>query len=88
MSRLLFACLALPLFAAPARADFPCDELWGERNAVYDDAGYCFKTQRGIDAFDNSDCQYDNLADVPLSARQRAKVAEIQREERRNDCPR
>lgn len=88
MPRLLLACLLSPLLAAPALAEFPCDELWAERNAVYDDAGYCFKTARGREAFDNSDCQYDNLEDVPLSARDRAKVAEIQREERRNDCPR
>ncbi|MFC7051788.1 YARHG domain-containing protein [Hansschlegelia quercus] len=86
MARLFFALLALPLFAAPAYAEFPCDELWGERNAIYDDAGYCFKTARGREAFDNSDCQYDSLEDVPLSARDRQKIAEIQREERRNDC--
>ena len=33
-----------------ALAAFPCDELWGERNAVYAEAGYCFRTPRGIKA--------------------------------------
>ncbi len=72
----------------PALAGFPCDELWAERNAKYKDAGYCFKTARGIRAFGNAGCRYDDLADVPLSARQRADIADIQRQERENGCPR
>ena len=77
-----------PLLCAPARAEFPCDEFWGERNAVYAEAGYCFRTPRGIRAFGNANCRHDDLADVPLSARDRAKVAEIQRQERAAGCPR
>lgn len=74
------------LTAGPARAEFPCDELWAERNAVYKQAGYCFRTTRAIRAFGNAGCQYDEIADVPLSARDRAKVADIQRQERSNGC--
>jgi hypothetical protein len=85
---LLLAGLGLALGAAAAKADFPCDELWGERNAVYADAGYCFRTERGIRAFGREGCRHDDIADVPLSARDRRKVAEIQAEERRNGCPR
>ncbi|TXM63603.1 YARHG domain-containing protein [Methylobacterium sp. WL120] len=80
--------VALPPLCTPARAEFPCDELWGERNAVYGEAGYCFRTPRGIKAFGNAGCRYDDIADVPLSARDRAKVAEIQRQERAAGCPR
>ena len=32
--------------------------------------------------------KYDELADVPLSARQRADIADIQRQERENGCAR
>ena len=74
------------LSAGPARAEFPCDGLWAERNAVYKEAGYCFRTARAIRAFGNAGCRYDDIADVPLSARDRAKVAEIQRAERANGC--
>ncbi|MFC3691083.1 YARHG domain-containing protein [Chenggangzhangella methanolivorans] len=74
--------------SAPAYADFPCDELEGERNAVYKDAGYCFKTTRAIRAFGNEGCQFKRLEDVPLSAGDRKKVAEIQEQERENKCPR
>jgi hypothetical protein len=82
------ACFGFVLFTTPAFARFPCDELWGERNAIYKDAGYCFKTAKAIKAFGNAGCQYDDIADVPLSARKRADVADIQRQERENACPR
>jgi len=82
------ALASLVWLASPALAAFPCDELWAERNAVYKDAGYCFQTTRAIRAFGNAGCRYDSLADVPLSARDRAKVAEIQRQEAANRCPR
>lgn len=38
--------------------------------------------------FGNAGCHYDEVFDVPLSARQRAAVAAIQREERLQSCPR
>ena len=84
----LTAALLLSIMASPALAAFPCDELWGERNAIYKDAGYCFRTERAIRAFGNAGCKYDELADVPLSARQRADIADIQRQERAADCAR
>ncbi|HJE23470.1 MAG TPA: YARHG domain-containing protein [Methylorubrum populi] len=80
--------LLVMVAATPALAGFPCDELWGERNAIYKDAGYCFRTERAIRAFGNAGCKYDDLADVPLSARQRADIADIQRQERANGCAR
>lgn len=86
--RFLVAAVLASLTAWPALAAFPCDELWGERNAIYKDAGYCFRTERAIRAFGNSGCKYDELADVPLSARQRADIADIQRQERENGCAR
>ena len=85
MPRLIMLCLAL-LVATPSLAAFPCDELWGERNAVYAEAGYCFRTARGIAAFGNAGCRYDDIKDVPLSARDRAKVSEIVRQTRQNGC--
>lgn len=88
MPRLAILCLAFAFVASPAHADFPCDELWAERNAAYKDAGYCFKTARAIQAFGNAGCKYDEIGDVPLSPRDRAKIADIQREERTRNCPR
>ena len=87
MPRLALVCFCVTLIGSPAQA--LCDEMWGERNAIYFDAGYCFKTARAKAAFgDNAGCRYDRIEDVPLSARQRADIAEIQARERRNNCPR
>lgn len=81
--------LCVAFLCSPAEARFPCDELWGERNAVYHEAGYCFKTERAIRAFGrNAGCRYANIDEVPLSANDRRKVAEIQEQERANGCPR
>ena len=65
-----------------------CDGLWYRRNAIYKAAGYCFRTARGIQAFGNAGCQYDDEADVPLSVRQRDEVAGIKRQESYSGCPR
>lgn len=65
-----------------------CDELWLARNSIYKAAGYCFRTTRGIRAFGNAGCSFDDVNDVPLSSRQRRTVAEIQIAERRLRCPR
>ena len=75
----------LSLGAISARAD-ECFDLSYQRNEIYKDAGYCFKTAQQIQNFGNAGCQFDNQADVPLSARQRARVAEIVRTEREIGC--
>lgn len=70
----------------PAIAQASCSSLWYERNQIYKDAGYCFKTSRAIRSFGNSGCAYDDINDVPLSARQRAAVRDIAAQERRMGC--
>jgi len=74
------------LGAPAARAD-GCEEAWYQRNLVYKQSGYCFRTPRGIRAFGNAGCSYDAVEDVPLSARQRQTVAELKSYERANGCP-
>jgi hypothetical protein len=74
--------------ATPAPRSLSCDDLWYERNAIFKAASYCFRTQRGIGTFGNAGCQFDDEGDVPLSARQRASVAEIRRAEAYQGCPR
>ncbi|MCJ2045404.1 YARHG domain-containing protein [Methylobacterium sp. J-078] len=63
-----------------------CDGLWSERNAIFKAAGYCFRSARGIRAFGNAGCRFDDEADVPLSARERERVARIRATERRLGC--
>jgi hypothetical protein len=70
----------------PGLAQASCSSLWHERNQIYKDAGYCFKTSRAIRSFGNAGCSYDDISDVPLSARQRAIVRDIVAQERRMGC--
>jgi hypothetical protein len=63
-----------------------CEDLWYERNSVYKRAGYCFKTPRAIAAFGNAGCMYDSEYQLPMSPRQRNRVAWIVRMERQLGC--
>jgi len=76
---------ALPALAQEIRS-WSCDRLWQERNQIYKDAGYCFKTARAIRYFGNSGCSYDREGDVPLSRQQREFVALITQVERSKGC--
>ena len=88
---LILACLIGGL-SVPARAGNEgggvsgCEDLWVERNQIYKDNGYCFKTRRAINYFGNAGCQYDHEADVPLSDRQRKALTDIKRAERLRGC--
>lgn len=86
MTRTAFLCLAFGLAQIAPAAAQSCSQLWTERNAIYKDAGYCFKTSRAIRTFGNAGCSFDEIEDVPLSARDRARVADIQRDERMMGC--
>ena len=63
-----------------------CDDLWYERNAIYKRAGFCFKTPRAISTFGNAGCIYDSEYALPLSQRQRNRIAWIVRMEREMGC--
>ena len=60
-----------------------CYDLWYQRNAVYDDNGFCFSTELGKSTFDNSDCWTKNPNLMPSEV---DYVARIKAEERRRGC--
>jgi hypothetical protein len=70
--------------AGVARAEGDeCVQLFIDRNQVYADAHYCFKTKDALAYFSNAGC----IPGEPrLTRAQEERVAEIQREERRNNC--
>ena len=72
--------------AAPAPAQGICQSLWVERNSIYKDAGYCFKTARAINYFGNAGCRYDVEAAIPLSPVERARIEQILSMERAGGC--
>jgi hypothetical protein len=68
--------------AVPASAE-TCEDLWLARNAIFDDAGYCFGSELGMSIFNNDDC----ITKSPdLSGRERNKVARIKEYERQYNC--
>ena len=78
--------MATGLAAAPAYAE-SCQQLWVERNQMYKNHGYCFKTQRAIDHFGNGGCHIHNDGDVPFTRAERTRIEHIQQEERQQHCP-
>ena len=73
----------------PSLSDATCGQLWVERNAYYHGLAYCFNTARARAHFGNESCSADlaeDDAEAQLSDRVRARIAEISKLERRNDC--
>jgi len=60
-----------------------CYDLWWQRNEIYNRNGFCFKTQDGMDAFDNSDCYTD---DPDFTRREQRQIQQIKREENNMGC--
>jgi len=67
-------------------AAMTCDQLWIARNAIYKTHGYCFKTQRAINYFGNGGCYINDEGAVPLTAAERAEIAQYQAQERAMGC--
>jgi len=63
-----------------------CDQLWTVRNGIYAARGYCFKTDRGKQAFGNEGCYYGDESEVPLNDYERANVLLIRSIEKRRGC--
>ncbi len=74
--------LAFAFGLSPAMAA-SCYDLWYERNQIYDDNGFCFKSELGQETFDNSDCWTNN---PKLSKAEQRRVNEIKAEEKRKRC--
>ena len=77
--------VVVSLGTPPAQAQ-TCQSLWIERNQIYKDSGYCFKTQRAIDFFGNDGCSVSNENALRLSRSDRRRVDEIVRLERAKGC--
>ena len=81
-----FGCTDEDEFSYEDLEDLKCSQLWQLRNIMYDEAGYCFKTTRARQEFDNSDCEIDDMEDVELSEIEYANIAMIQELEGDRGC--
>ena len=80
---IILSVLAVPALAEEVWDYDYCDDLWFQRNQIYDNAGSCFKSPLGQAMFDNSDCVEGEVA---LSAFDSAMVAAIRDEETAIGC--
>ena len=65
---------------------FSCQALWEVRNAIYDQNGFCFQTERAARFFGNAGCWVDDQGQVRLNAYERENVATIRSVERSKGC--
>ena len=63
-----------------------CENLWVVRNTIYQENGYCFKTQRAIDYFGNEQCTTTNMSAVRLSQIEQFNIGQIVAVERQMGC--
>ena len=73
---------AAPQPGAQGYASLSCGQLWHERNAIFAQYGYCFKTPQAINAFGRA-C-FPPYGQLP--AREQARVDNIIGWERRKGC--
>lgn len=88
MLRLTALSAALIVAGASDLSAQSCEEAYYQRNILYKNAGYCFRSPRAIQMFGNAGCRYGSVDEVPLSKQQRAAISEIQAFELIHRCPR
>ena len=66
----------------PSLSDMTCDQLWFERNSLYQNNGYCFKSDRAIAIFGNRGCWVQNERAVQFTPTERARIEQIMQLER------
>ena len=82
----LIGCTNKDYFKPSDLQQLGCQPLWEVRNWIYKENGYCFHTQKVIDAFGNAGCKYDDAADVPLNDAERHNVSAIKTVEANKGC--
>ena len=63
-----------------------CQNLWHVRNTIYDENGLCFRTDRALEVFDNSDCFVENPGAVRLNTYERGNINRIVQVEKAKGC--
>jgi hypothetical protein len=80
----LIGCTDSEYFRLSGLMQLSCENFWHVRNRIYDENGYCFKTVRGRQAFDNSDCWVEGQEAVKLNQYELTNVETILEAEAQN----
>jgi hypothetical protein len=82
----LIGCSDSDYFRTSDLRQLSCENLWYVRNRIYDENGYCFRTWRAQQAFDNSDCSVNEQEAVSLNHYERTNVSRIVSVESNEGC--
>jgi hypothetical protein len=74
------------LSAGQAQSVAECQQLWLQRNQIFKNRGYCFRTQAAVSYFGNAGCIYTNQSAVPLAASERSYIQQIAAREKSLRC--
>ncbi len=79
-------CAGQETFTAEQLQGWSCENLWDLRSNILYTEGYCFQSERGKAAFDNTGCSAESLSAVQLNKHQRANVNLVQQLEQQSSC--
>ena len=79
-------CTDMESFSAGELRGLSCQNLWYVRNSIYDDHGYCFKTQAARAEFDNSDCYEREASRLRFNRHEQTNINRIVQVEREKGC--
>lgn len=79
-------CTHLESFGRDELRGLSCQNLWYVRNSIYDDNGYCFRTQAAKAHFDNSDCYVRDTAKLRFNRHEQTNVDRIVQVEKEKGC--
>lgn len=79
-------CTDTDRFSRAALREQSCDFLYYLRNSIYQENGYCFRTQRAIRTLGNAGCYIRDAGRVPLNSVERDNADAIKRTERWLGC--
>ncbi len=79
-------CTHLETFSRADLGGLSCQNLWYVRNSIYNDNGYCFKTQAGKAEFDNSACFVRDTSKLRFNKHEQSNIDRIVRIEKQKGC--
>jgi hypothetical protein len=82
----LIGCDDSQKFSKSKLRQLSCQSLWEVRNMIYKQNGYCFTTERAIEAFGNDGCYVYSQGAVKLNHYERYNVKAIKQVERSKGC--
>lgn len=79
-------CTDQEAFSVGQLLSLSCQNLWTVRNSIYDDHGYCFRTDAAKLAFDNSDCYESDAAKLRFNKNEQTNINRIVQVEKEKGC--